>query len=89
METLKTRRKTTKSLLRPPRFGDLPLSLMLFLLSRANLLGGFPFIIPFFAALTDKSSAYIYLSVVLLGTLTAGGDILKYFLGTFFISIAT
>lgn len=83
METLKTRRKTTKSLLRPPRFGDLPLSLMLFLLSRANLLGGFPFIIPFFAALTDKSSAYIYLSVVLLGTLTAGGDILKYFLGTF------
>ena len=83
METLKTKRKTTKSLIRPPRPKDLPLSLILFLLSRSSLLGGLPFIIPFFAALCDKSAAYIYLSVSLLGIISAGGDLLKYFLGTF------
>ncbi len=83
METLKTRKNLSKSLIRSPRLKDLPLSVMLFLLSRANILGGFPFIIPFFATLTDKSAAYIYLPVMLLGTLSAGGNVLKYFLASF------
>ena len=82
MEELKTKRKTSKTILRIPKWQDLPLSAALFLVSRASVLGGLPMAVPFFAAACDCSAAYIYLPVLLLGTMSAGGNFLKYFLAS-------
>lgn len=82
MEELKTKRKTTRSILRMPKWQDIPIGAALFLISRATVLGGYPMTVPFFAALCDRSASYIYLPILLLGTLSSGANTSKYFLAS-------
>ncbi len=83
MEEIKTKRKITRGILRIPKWQDLPVCAALFLISRSSILGGFPMALPFFAAVSDMSAAYIYLPVLLLGVMSGGGNSLKYFLASF------
>lgn len=83
MEELKTKKKLSKSILRLPKWQDVPVGAALFLISRACILGGFPLGTAFFAAACDISAAYIYLPILLLGTITAGANAPKYFLSAF------
>ncbi len=84
MEELNTTRKKQRSILRIPKWQDIPWCGALFLISRASILGGFPMAVPFFAAACDFSLAYIYLPALLLGVMSAGGSFLKYFLAALF-----
>ncbi len=79
MEEIKIKRKPARSILRMPEWRDLPIGGALFLISRASLLGTFAPGVAFFAAVCDMSAAYIYLPVLLLGSLSAGADPFKYF----------
>lgn len=84
MEKLQTNTKKTRSILRMPEWKDIAISFALFFVSRSGVLGGFPMTVPFFAALCDSSASYIYLPVLLLGSLSAGANALKYFLAALF-----
>ncbi|MBQ7573144.1 MAG: SpoIIE family protein phosphatase [Clostridia bacterium] len=59
----------------PNRFDTLPIAL-LFIISRASILGVFPFSIAFFAATTDKAIAYLALTVISAGLFLSGAKIL-------------
>lgn len=80
MEEIKLKRKVRGSILRMPEWDDIPLCAMLFLIARAPLMGTFAPGFAFFAAVCDSRAAYIYLPVLLLGSLSAGADSVKYFL---------
>ena len=82
MEKLQTNTKKTRSILRIPKRKDIFLSIALFLVSRAGILGGFPLAVPFFAALCDSSASYIYIPVLLLGLISTGANSIKYFLAS-------
>ena len=79
----KIKRKTTRSLLRLPKWKDLAISTALFFISRASILGGFPCQVPFFAAICDSSAVYIYLPVIILSAMSTGANVIKYFLASF------
>lgn len=82
MEKIKLKRKTGRSILRAPAARDLPLSAALFLVARASVMGTFAPGFAFFAAICDVRAAYIYLPVLLLGSLSAGANTVKYFLAS-------
>ncbi len=71
---LNMQKEQSAAIRRPNRFDALPTAL-LFIISRASVLGAFPFSIAFFAAVTDKSIAYIALSVLSAGLFLAGAKI--------------
>lgn len=58
--------------LRAPSKSDILPSALLFLASRAAVMGAFPFGAAFFAACFDKSTAYLGITVMYLGLLSAG-----------------
>lgn len=58
--------------LRAPSRSDIFPSALLFLASRAAVMGSFPFGAAFFAACFDKSTAYLGITVMYLGLLSAG-----------------
>lgn len=62
-----------KSILRRPMLTDLYSTILLLLISRSSLLGVFPFGVPFFAAVCDKSIAYIGIISVCSGVISASG----------------
>lgn len=66
--------------LRAPSKSDILPSALLFLASRAAVMGVFPFGAPFFAACFDKTAAYLGITVMYLGLLSAGaaGSAVKY-----------
>ena len=67
-------------LLRAPSKADIIPSVLLFLSSRAAVMGVFPFGAAFFAACFDKSAAYLGITILYLGLLSAGavGAAVKY-----------
>ena len=70
--------------LRRPVLRDISVSLLLFLASRASVFGVFPFGAAFFAAGFDKGIAYIGVSVLCAGLITAGAGIgvVKYLIAS-------
>ena len=80
MEEIKTKKILTRKILRLPKLRDIPLCGALFLLSRASVLNGFPMALPFFAASCDPKAMYIYLPIMVLGSTSAGANVLKYFI---------
>lgn len=80
MENLKTKRKLSRSVMRLPCAGDLVPGAALFFISRAGVMGAFPLGVAFFAAACDITAAYIYLPILILGVMSAGGAVMKYFL---------
>lgn len=77
--------------LRAPRLSDIPVSVLLFLASRASVFGAFPFGAAMFAACFDKSAAYIGVAVVCLGLVTsgAGNAVIKYLIAVLLFWIFT
>lgn len=61
-----------------PAAEDLIKTGLLILISRASVLGVFPFGIAFWAAVFPQRSVYIGLAGMLLGIFSAGGEVLKY-----------
>ena len=78
----KINKKNTHTILRLPKWKDLAISAALFFISRASVLGGFPMTVPFFAAICDSSAVYIYLPVIILSSMSAGANVIKYFLAS-------
>lgn len=66
--------------LRLPQKRDIAVSAALFLLSRASVMGMFPFAPALFAAVYDKQAAYLGITVMLAGLLTKGAGMgcIKY-----------
>lgn len=66
--------------LRTPNIRDIGMSLLLLLVSRASVLGMFPFGVAFFAACFDKSIAYMGITAVAVGLITSAGNmaLMKY-----------
>ena len=62
-----------KPVLRIPRITDITATAVLFLISRTTALGMFPFGAAFFAAVYDKSIAYIGIIAVCAGIITSAG----------------
>lgn len=69
-----------RAFLRAPSKSDILPSVLLFLASRASFMGAFPFGAAFFASCSDKSAAYLGITVMYLGLLSAGaaGSAVKY-----------
>ncbi len=61
--------------LRAPALRDLGPAALLFLISRASVLGTFPFSIAFFAACFDKTIAYLGVTVMCIGLMSAGAGV--------------
>ena len=80
---LKLKINKKHSILRLPKWKDLAISTALFFISRASVLGGFPFGVPFFAAVCDSSALYIYLPVMIISAMSTGANSIKYFLASF------
>ncbi len=59
-------------LLRTPCLRDIPICLLMFIVSRGSVLGFFPFGLALFCACFDKSIAYLGITVMYLGLLSAG-----------------
>lgn len=79
------------TLLRAPSVRDIVPSLVLFVISRGALLGFFPFGFALFAAAFDKSIAYLGITVMYIGLLTAGAgsSAIKYILAALLFWIYT
>ncbi len=69
---LQVQEKNIRGMLRLPKLGDIPMCLLLFLASRASVLGVFPFGLAMFCAAFDKSAAYLALSVAAIGSFSTG-----------------
>lgn len=65
--------RAAKTPLRTPRFNDIAPSLVLMLASRAAAIGMLPFGVALFAAVFDKSAAYIGIAAVCIGVMSAAG----------------
>ena len=61
--------------LRAPVLRDAPAAALLFLVSRASVLGTFPFSMAFFAACFDKTIAYLGVTVMCIGLMSAGAGV--------------
>jgi len=61
-----------------PTTEDIVKAGLLFLISRSTVVGVFPFGLAFFAAVMPQRAMYIGLIGMLLGVLSAGGEVLKY-----------
>lgn len=69
----KIKASAVKMPLRLPRLNDIAPSVLLILASRASAIGMLPFGIAFFAAVYDKSAAYIGIAAVCIGTASTAG----------------
>lgn len=72
--------KKQTDLLRAPELSDIPLSILLLIVSRGSVMDFFPFGIALFCACFDKKAAYLGITLMYIGLISAGaGDIaLKY-----------
>lgn len=61
--------------LRAPVLKDIAHAALLFLISRASVLGAFPFSMAFFAACFDKTVAYLGVTVMCIGLMSSGAGI--------------
>lgn len=77
--------------LRSPRLRDIPVTALLILAGRAQVLGMFPFGIAFFAACYDKSIAYIGITALSLALMTSAGSVvlMKYLIAALLFWIYT
>lgn len=62
--------------LRKPNRADIAKSMLLLLISRASILGSFPFSAAFFAACFDKNAAYLGVAVLSAGLISGGAGIM-------------
>lgn len=69
---LSTTEEKTSKIIRLPDKSDILNSILLLCLSRASLLGMFPFSVAMFGAVYDKRVAYLGIATMLLGLLTKG-----------------
>ncbi len=60
------------NLLRAPRIKDIPICLLMFIVSRGSVLGFFPFGLALFCACFDKNIAYLGITLMYLALLSAG-----------------
>ena len=92
MNSAQVKRNTNvKKLLRIPQWQDIPVCCLLFLASRASVIGVFPFAVSMFCSVFDKSAAYIAMLVVALGAISAGVGFMsiKYILAIIFFWLYT
>lgn len=64
-----------RAALRTPVIKDIAVSALLLLISRASVLGAFPFSMAFFAACFDKTVAYLGVTAMCIGLMSAGAGI--------------
>ena len=80
MEEIKTKKNlNTKNPAAAKATGYTPLRCA-FLLSRASVLNGFPMALRLFCRLVRPKAMYIYLPIMVLGSISAGANVLKYFI---------
>lgn len=78
-------------MLRAPRIKDIGMCALLFLASRAQVLGMFPFGVAFFASCFDKSIAYIGITALALALMSSAGSVvlMKYLIAALIFWIYT
>lgn len=74
-----------QSLIRPPDKKNMLLAVLTFICQRATILTFNPFGCIMLSVLSTKSSAYLYVIAILLGSLTSGALTLKYFAASLII----